>query len=165
MALGILGVGMSREEATKHFKAAYASALDAQSLIAQYPKSAAQIDAYTNYKNLSTGFSQLWAEVTAASEGLTRYGTYADQADQYKAYFEQLVQYLMEARNQIGETTSEEKTDIPPLDLPGLNPPDKTEIPWVTIGIVVAVGAVLWFATRSTSSAIAGLRKRRRRRK
>ena len=143
MSFGILGVGMSRAEATEHFKAAYASALDAQSLIAQYPKAAAKIDAYKNFSNLSTGFSQLWAEVSAATEGLTKYGTYASKADQYKVYFEQLIGYLMGARDQLGEKAAIDKVDIPKLDIPGLPKPDP-EIPWATIGVVAAVGVALW---------------------
>ena len=98
--------------------------------------------------------------------GFTFYGDYAKKADEYKAYFDQLIGCLLAARERLQEQAVVEKVDIPPLNIPGLTPPgDKTEIPWGTIGVVVAVGLVLWSVTSGKQTPVAGLRKHRRRRR
>jgi hypothetical protein len=150
MALGILGLGMSRGEATKHFTEANEALLDAQSLIGQYPRSATKVDAYKNFQNLVNGFSATWKAMAEGTEGLTAYGTYANKADQYKVYFEQLIGYVTTTRDQLGEKSVVAKVDIPPLDIPGLPKPEP-EIPWATIGIVAAIGVTLWLVTSKKS--------------
>lgn len=145
MQMGFLGVGMSKAEAAEHFNAAYKSLLNAQSMIAQYPKSAARVGAPANFTNLANGFAATWKAAGDASPGVTIWGNYADKADQFKGYFDALVGQVMSARDQLGEKAAVDKADIPKLDIPGLDTP--TEIPWVPIIAVLAVGAVLWGVT------------------
>ena len=132
--LGILGVGMSKEEALQKFEDAYQALLDLRGTALALPKAAFAIGAWKNIESLQTGFNSVRDAVSKMSKGVTRWGTYADKANEFAGYFKKLESDIKTAAEKTGEKPLADK---PEGDGSG-------EIPWALLGGIAVAGVILW---------------------
>jgi len=157
--LGFLGVGASKAEAVAAYEAA---ASELQNLLKknmeEFPRAAAALNMWPKVMSEETQFWADRAETIGAWSGITFWGDRVEKANQYKARWTELAKQVASKARALGEKPKTAGYDGNP------DQPEGDEFPWgITIGVLAAVGVVLFVAQKRMSGAVNGLTRRPKR--
>lgn len=162
IALGV-PFGVSKQAAVDAYTEAGNLIQDAKALAANYPKAQSAIGFWAKFMPIEAQYYKDRDYVFSTTAAVTAYSKYVEQAKRYAEKFYAVMNELQAKAVELGEKRADNDYRGGPPGAPGSDEDNTMLYVGIGVALVAAIGIAIALNRPKTASAVAGLRRRRRR--